>query len=297
MGGAAGYIPLARQAMRPPAAWGAGTTALPAKPGRATQGNRMNIATTARAKRAFTLIELLVVIAIIAILAAVLFPTLAAAKRSAYQAQCQSNLKQLGFAIHAYAQDWDDTFPYGIDFSDAYNVDIYNQSRVVWLVPDAEDRVRALMRVPNRGGYIDGVLRPYTRTPYLWRCPSDIGMTFQYVNQVYGGRDTGGETVFDAFGMSYTYRTELGLAGYTIGGLKHPSEVNVLQDAAGYWHTRYSRGTRPTQESDTSDAAKWSYNVLFADGHVKNTTQVDVDKSYDFDRPEDQGPQEQQTLN
>ena len=64
-----------------------------------------------RGKRSgFTLIELLVVIAVIAILAAMLLPALSAARRSARQAKCLSNLKQIGLAIANYASE-NDTWP------------------------------------------------------------------------------------------------------------------------------------------------------------------------------------------
>jgi prepilin-type N-terminal cleavage/methylation domain-containing protein len=61
----------------------------------------------------FTLIELLVVIAILSLLIAILLPVLNQAKHQAHRAACAGNLRQVGVAIHMYAEDFSDTIPFG----------------------------------------------------------------------------------------------------------------------------------------------------------------------------------------
>jgi prepilin-type N-terminal cleavage/methylation domain-containing protein len=203
--------------------------------------------------RAFTLIEMLVVIAIISLLVAILLPVFLTARADARRMACLSNMHQISDAVMMYAQDFDDLFPYGADPSDQHSYPS------IW-PPNYQPIVAAMPQ-------LNSVLADYIKSPSVWCCPSDIG--FDHM-------DTLGETwvyltarptMYNAFGMSYLYRTQIALLHKRVGNLtayepypyctEHgPSEVNVLMDGNGSWH---GLGL---------NMADKRYNVMMGDGHV-----------------------------
>jgi len=82
-------------------------------------------------KRAFTLIELLVVMVMISVLAVLLLPASARAKQEAGKTRCKNNLRSIGLAVAAYANDNEGYSPEisGPLYADADNAD---QLRYPW---------------------------------------------------------------------------------------------------------------------------------------------------------------------
>ncbi|QOV92308.1 type II secretion system protein [Humisphaera borealis] len=67
--------------------------------------------TNRRSRKGFSLVELLVVMGIIAALIGILLPALGRARESARQTTCLANLRSLGQAMFAYANDHRDRLP------------------------------------------------------------------------------------------------------------------------------------------------------------------------------------------
>ncbi|MEI6501849.1 MAG: DUF1559 domain-containing protein [Armatimonadota bacterium] len=128
-------------------------------------------------RRGFTLIELLVVIAIIAILASILFPVFAKAREKARQSSCMSNLKQLDLGFQAYAQDYDEQFPFsGAAFTDPFPYGIWINKTVgaaTWNVAA-------------------GAIYPYVKNSQIFLCPSRKSETPAGCNYEMNGALTGG---------------------------------------------------------------------------------------------------------
>jgi prepilin-type N-terminal cleavage/methylation domain-containing protein/prepilin-type processing-associated H-X9-DG protein len=130
--------------------------------------------TIKRSPEGFTLIELLIVIAIIAILAAILLPTLAAAKQSAQKTACLSNLKEIGSAFMMSLGDNSDRFPDRRDLKGSLLGGYHPWSS--WPPSDP------------RGGWAPAVLQNAGADYRIWSCPtavnSPVGNVVQTVQSV-----------------------------------------------------------------------------------------------------------------
>jgi len=145
-----------------------------------------------RQRSAFTLIELLVVIAIIAVLIGLLLPAVQKVREAAARAKCQSNMKQLGLALHQH-HDTRGSFPMGVVWNGGT---MYASPRSGWnypLFPYIEQDNVYRMLPPQAGQqqwYPWG--SPEATNPNgptrvvmsVWLCPSDGGVLLN--NQPWG---------------------------------------------------------------------------------------------------------------
>lgn len=199
----------------------------------------------------FTLIELLVVIAVIAILAAILLPVFTVAKANARQSNCISNLKQLGLAWQAYADDnsgWACTsYYYSSDYRFEYAWDFV----LDWSTSPPTPSL--------------GLLGKYTRSSRISKCPSFKGEDFgrPYTGYAYNASHVGGDV----------YRS---VPPCILGEIVRPSRTAVFADG-GFGNPVCSEAYLRAPNDPLFVAGKVHFrhngfaNVAYADGHVRGT--------------------------
>jgi prepilin-type N-terminal cleavage/methylation domain-containing protein len=206
-----------------------------------------------RRGRAFTLIELLVVIAIIGVLLGLLLPAVQKVRDAAARMQCANNLKQMGLAVHMYADAYNQLPPaYQAPFSDGV---YHHQSFYFTILPFIEQQgmyIAGMTPSTNvYGGYTYGGELPNgliwnSGFVKLYICPADPT----------NSSSTGIASLWGYVGGSYGFNNLL------FGG-----SMDYNQVYSPWWHSQYLLGNIPDGTSNTIfQADRFAYYPSYETG-------------------------------
>ncbi len=219
-------------------------------------------------KKAFTLIELLVVIAIIAILAALLMPALTRARKEAQKTACKNNVHQVGIGLTLFVTDHNGIYPGWVYIqNDAQTGRTFaDWANIKGAVDTGGDECYQLLDKK----YVDSV--------QLYHCPSVEPMTW-------GGWVGAEKITLDDWGNSSLACSDTGIIefneyGYDRGRVSKNSVAarviygdlgeRVFGWGASWGHWLYNH----------DDGA----NLLFVDGAVQFSRQIDLEKNWTVDQ-------------
>ena len=157
----------------------------------------------------FTLIELLVVISIIALLIAILLPALGAARRSARDVACRSNLKQWGIALEAFKVDNDSLLPIPQHIVGGSAKD--DPNRLMWY-----NALPEMIDAPRYTDVYDGSKTDEYTNENIWWCPE--------------ARNTFGPPGFTGAGNSFDYGFNTVIEGTNSYGPNNSGQEQVNSD-------------------------------------------------------------------
>lgn len=233
-------------------------------------------------RKAFTLIELLVVIAIIAILAAILFPVFAQAREKARQTACLAHSRQLGTAVHMYAQDYDETLPlywYGVQIG-YWHVALqpYIKNAQLFICPSAANISGSSL--PQCDPRSLGPVNPNPATNEAFYGSGSYGYNHSYLGSGVNWSGAGATTGLAAIEAPAETLAIAEITKVVNPGIIYPPYE--WQNTTTGWCGTFLRGLQVAERHNGTN------NVVWADGHAK-AFRKEALRDYDRDGLTDDG--------